>query len=137
MVVLLLGNCLWGLWISSVYYIQQEYAKDIREFFYGTKRQQSVQTSSSFNQRQYKKLVRGDKDALIPEEVLLRQGLNDVVIGGEFGDDKSVSSISRRSSGSIDESTSFADGLMDSNGAVMLEAKEWADGIRGERSACR
>jgi len=47
------GEVSLGVVDSSVYYIQSEMAMDIRQFFYGTKRQQSVQTQSSFSQRSY------------------------------------------------------------------------------------
>ncbi len=63
-----IGEISLGMVDSSVYYIQSEYAKDIREYFYGTKRQQSVQMQASFYQRQYKKLVRGEDDRLMTEE---------------------------------------------------------------------
>ncbi|MCK5083218.1 MAG: alpha-2-macroglobulin, partial [Candidatus Omnitrophica bacterium] len=64
------GEISLGIVDASVYYIQQEYAKDIREFFYGTKRRHSVQTNASFYQKQYAKLVRGEKNELISEDVL-------------------------------------------------------------------
>ena len=60
------GEISLGLVDASVYYIQEEYAKDIREFFYGTKRQQTVQLQTSFNQRSYQKLEL-DKNAKIIE----------------------------------------------------------------------
>ena len=49
-----------GLTDASVYYIQSEYAQDIRQFYYGDKKQQSIQTQASFYQRPYMKFVRGD-----------------------------------------------------------------------------
>jgi len=42
-----------GLVDSSVYYIQSEYAQDIRQFFYGQKRGHVVRTVSSFNSMRY------------------------------------------------------------------------------------
>ena len=56
------GEVSLGLVDSSVYYIQSEYAKDIRQFFYGTKRAHSVQTKASFHQRSYQKLDLYKKD---------------------------------------------------------------------------
>ena len=67
------GEVSLGLVDASVYYIQEEYVKDIREFFYGELRPLSVQTNSSFSYKQYKKLVRGDDTQLVPEDVLKMQ----------------------------------------------------------------
>ena len=55
-----------GLVDESVYYIQSDYAGDPRQFYFGEKRQQQVQTQSSFNQKGYAKLVAED-GALIDE----------------------------------------------------------------------
>lgn len=52
---------------ESVFYIQSDYAGDPRQFYFGTKRQQTTQTGSTFNQRRYVKLVRVD-DTLIDEK---------------------------------------------------------------------
>ncbi len=49
------GEMSLGLVDASVYYIQSELAKDIREFFYGKKRAHSVQTQASFHQRSYQR----------------------------------------------------------------------------------
>ena len=56
-----------GLTDAAVYYIQGEYAQDIRQFFYGDKRQQSVQTQASFYQRSFISLVRGDDGNLMTD----------------------------------------------------------------------
>lgn len=56
-----------GLTDSAVYSIQDEFAGDIRQFFYGTKRQQSVQTQTSFYQRPYVNLARDDNGMLVGE----------------------------------------------------------------------
>ncbi len=53
---------------ESVYYIQSDYAGDMRQFFYGTKRPLVVQTQSTFNQKRYLKLVEGEDKQLITEE---------------------------------------------------------------------
>jgi hypothetical protein len=42
---------------ESVFYIQQDYAADPRQFFYGTKRDQHVQTTSTMQQKNYARLV--------------------------------------------------------------------------------
>jgi uncharacterized protein YfaS (alpha-2-macroglobulin family) len=52
---------------EAVFYIQSDYAGDPRQFFYGTKRNQIVQTQSTMNQKQYAKLVAGENDQLIDE----------------------------------------------------------------------
>lgn len=53
---------------ESVYYIQSDYAGDIRQFFYGTKRPNVIQTQSTFNQKTYAKLVEGENKQLIEEQ---------------------------------------------------------------------
>ena len=59
-----------GLADESVYYIQEDYAGDPREYYFGEKRQQQVQTASTMNQKVYAKLVHGEKDQLIDERDL-------------------------------------------------------------------
>lgn len=53
---------------ESVFYIQQEYAGDPRQFFYGDKRTQHVQTRSTFQQKSYVKLVEDKDKGLIDEQ---------------------------------------------------------------------
>lgn len=43
---------------ESIFYIQQDYAGDPRQFFFGEKRGQQIRTDSSFNQRQFIRLVK-------------------------------------------------------------------------------
>ncbi|MBU4332967.1 MAG: hypothetical protein KKD07_00835, partial [Candidatus Omnitrophica bacterium] len=76
------GEVSLGIVDSSVYYIQSEYAQDIRQFFYGQKRYQSVQTQSSFNYRQYKKLVLDEKNTIIDEysQEQRRKGGKDMIV---------------------------------------------------------
>ncbi|MGH9905372.1 MAG: alpha-2-macroglobulin family protein, partial [Pyrinomonadaceae bacterium] len=54
-----------GLIDESVNYIQQDYAGDPRQFYYGQKRSQLVQTQSTFMQKSYAHLVETEKDQLI------------------------------------------------------------------------
>lgn len=54
---------------ESVFYIQQDYAGDPRQFYFGTKRQQWIQTQSTFQQKQYAKLVETEGEQLIDEKV--------------------------------------------------------------------
>jgi uncharacterized protein YfaS (alpha-2-macroglobulin family) len=53
-----------GLVDESVKYIQQDYAPDPRQFYYGQKRQHTVQTQSTFDQKPYAKLVQGENGIL-------------------------------------------------------------------------
>src|SRR6185312_6624572 len=65
-----------GLVDESVYYIQSDYAGDPRQFFYGEKRQQQIQTQSTFNQKRYAKLVEGEENQLLDvrdREEMLKQ----------------------------------------------------------------
>jgi hypothetical protein len=50
-----------GVVDQAVYAIQSDYAGDPRQFFYGTKRQNQLTLSSSFNERQYVRFVLGKK----------------------------------------------------------------------------
>ncbi|MGH7941388.1 MAG: MG2 domain-containing protein, partial [Limisphaerales bacterium] len=43
---------------ESVFYIQNDYAGDPRQFFFGTKRYQQIQTQSTMNQKTYTRLVK-------------------------------------------------------------------------------
>ena len=42
---------------ESVYYIQQEYAGDPRQFYYGAKRPHAMQMQSTLNLKRYSRLV--------------------------------------------------------------------------------
>jgi uncharacterized protein YfaS (alpha-2-macroglobulin family) len=59
-----------GLMDDSVHYIQQNYAADPRQFFYGAMRRQQVQTSSTFQQKSFTKLIVGKDKQLIDEAQL-------------------------------------------------------------------
>src|SRR2546422_3822941 len=61
-----------GLVDESVFYIQQDYAGDPRQFYFGSKRPQIVQTQSTMNQKGYAKLVEGEKEQLIDDRELER-----------------------------------------------------------------
>ncbi|MCU0784099.1 MAG: MG2 domain-containing protein [Verrucomicrobia bacterium] len=56
-----------GLVDESVFYIQSDYAGDPRQFYFGTKRGQQVQTQATMNQKGYAKLVVGDNEQLLDE----------------------------------------------------------------------
>ena len=66
-----------GLFDESVKYIQQDYAGDPRQFYYGAKRGQMVQIQSSFNQKAYVKLAEGLNKLLVDEKTLAQQRLRD------------------------------------------------------------
>ncbi|MDX6611737.1 MAG: alpha-2-macroglobulin, partial [Blastocatellia bacterium] len=69
---------------ESVTYIQQDYAGDPRQFYYGSKRGQLVQTQSTFNQKEYAKLVEGLDKQLVTEDILEAQRLKEE--GRSFSD---------------------------------------------------
>src|SRR5262249_3849066 len=85
-----------GLVDESVYYIQSDYAGDPRQFYFGSKRSQQVQTQSTFQHKSYTKLVPGENEQLLDEWEKERRS-------GEIADEKD-----------------FANGnaLADSDGAV-------------------
>lgn len=68
-----IGELALGLVDASVYYIQSEYAPDIRQYFYGDKRAHSVTTQTSFYRRRYIRFVRDNQDNLITEEEKFRR----------------------------------------------------------------
>ena len=57
-----------GVTDAAIYYIQDEFAPDIRKFFYGDKKQLSIQTQASFYQRPYTLLMRGENGELITDQ---------------------------------------------------------------------
>ncbi|MFY9609864.1 MAG: alpha-2-macroglobulin family protein [Blastocatellia bacterium] len=59
-----------GMVDESVFYIQKDYAGDPREFYYGRKRLQIVQTTSTFQHKQYLKLVEGATRQLIDDRLV-------------------------------------------------------------------
>ena len=64
-----------GLFDESVKYIQQDLAGDPRQFYYGTKRAETIQTQSTFSQKSYARLVEGTDKQLIDERMLEQQRL--------------------------------------------------------------
>jgi uncharacterized protein YfaS (alpha-2-macroglobulin family) len=54
-----------GMFDESIKYIQQDYAGDPRQFYYGSKRGHAVQTQSTFNQKSYARLIEVKKGQLI------------------------------------------------------------------------
>jgi uncharacterized protein YfaS (alpha-2-macroglobulin family) len=70
-----------GLFDESVKYIQQDYAGDPRQFYYGTKRAETIQTQSTFNQKAYARLVEGADKQLIDERALEQQRIAGLYAG--------------------------------------------------------
>ena len=102
-----------GLFDESVKYIQQDYAGDPRQFYYGAKRGQMVQTQSSFNQKSYVKLTEGLNKLPVDERILAAERFRD---GKEkdapFERLQSMSELERRQSGSLGGAKNFQlDGL--------------------------
>jgi uncharacterized protein YfaS (alpha-2-macroglobulin family) len=64
---------------ESVKYIQQDYAGDPRQFYYGSKRSQTVQTQSTFSQKSYLRLVEVTKGRLVDSKVATENEDDEVV----------------------------------------------------------
>jgi alpha-2-macroglobulin len=71
-----------GLADESVYYIQQDYAADPRQFYYGAKRPLLIHTQSTFQQKSYAKLVEGADKKLIDERISMLRDKDEVARGG-------------------------------------------------------
>jgi uncharacterized protein YfaS (alpha-2-macroglobulin family) len=59
-----------GLVDESVFYIQQDYAGDVRKFYYGSKRGHAVQTQSTMSQKSYQRFVEGKDKQLIDDRLI-------------------------------------------------------------------
>ena len=59
---------------ESIFYIQQDYTEDPRKFYYGSKRSNLINTSSTLTQKPYLKLVEDEKKQLIDERLLGAKG---------------------------------------------------------------
>ena len=111
-----------GLIDESVKYIQQDYAGDPRQFYYGAKRAQTIQTQSTFNQKSYARLVEGTDKRLIDERALAQQRLQQALANGDDKDrfDREMT----RPSGTLQRSYSTIGGAAASvvvDGAVLSE----------------
>ena len=62
---------------ESVSYIQEDYASDPRQFFYGSKRGNTIQTQSTFYQKNYLRLVETEGQQLIDDRTLKRAGIQE------------------------------------------------------------
>ena len=91
-----------GMFDESVKYIQQDYAGDPRQFYYGSKRGQMVQIQSTFNQKVYMKLVEGLDKNLIDEKVRDLQRGRDVAEGdAPYNRLQSLADLEMRPSGTL------------------------------------
>ena len=120
-----------GLIDQSVSYIQSDYAGDPRQFYYGSKRGQLVQTSSSFNQKAYTQLVD------VGQGVLRDQRLEDDVARVQGGGEKlerlgANSEYASRPSGTLSAPTtgsvSEAVDVVSVGGAQVFRGQRRADG---------
>ena len=68
---------------QSVQYIQQDYAGDPRQFYYGLKRAHSVQTQSTLNQKSYARLVEVEGQLRDRKDVGAKEDDNEVLRGLE------------------------------------------------------
>jgi uncharacterized protein YfaS (alpha-2-macroglobulin family) len=71
-----------GLIDESVKYIQQDYAGDPRQFYFGSKRGHMVQTQSTFNHKSYSSLAEVEKGKLIDRKQLMRNEEDEMARGG-------------------------------------------------------
>ncbi len=115
-----------GLIDESVTYIQQDYAGDPRQFYYGTKRGQLVQTQSTFQQKAYTRLVETVKGQLIDSRSQNEKDENRRQAGAEFGAGRSGALGGARSDmaaapSAVSESVTVMDGL--SNRVMQEKAK--------------
>jgi len=58
---------------DAVSYIQSDYAGDPRQFYYGTKREEWVHTQATMQHKTYTKLIVGEKEQLIDDEIARQQ----------------------------------------------------------------
>ncbi|MGI8897267.1 MAG: alpha-2-macroglobulin family protein, partial [Pyrinomonadaceae bacterium] len=72
-----------GLIDESVTYIQQDYAGDPRQFYFGSKRGHIVQTQSTFNHKSYTRLVEVAKSRLIDYRQVGRNEEDESRAGGK------------------------------------------------------
>lgn len=126
-----------GLIDESVKYIQQDYAGDPRQFYYGQKRAQTVQTQSTFSQKSYARLAEGTNKQLTDDLITARQRSQYGVAGkdenGVFREEErkvfanvAIDSASRADSIGLPKSRPMAVG-----GVVMKNT----DGFFGARNA--
>ncbi len=92
---------------ESVFYIQSYYAGDPREFYFGDKRSQAIQTQSTFNIKRYARLVKGENDQLMDERDLGLRDREAGVRGGQRFSDSSGNEMNSRLDGRMEMSKSM------------------------------
>jgi uncharacterized protein YfaS (alpha-2-macroglobulin family) len=125
-----------GLVDESVYQIQSELSGDPRKFFFGSKRQNATQTRSTFQQKRYIKLVKGNKGQLIDEKIA-RSQMHDLTLkdeGKSFQDRDDISRLEGRAGGlssfsSVDPGMTGGKRMVAKSSApmAMMEADSFAD----------
>jgi uncharacterized protein YfaS (alpha-2-macroglobulin family) len=96
-----------GLVDESVFYIQEDLAGDPRSFYYGTKRGQSVQTQSTFQQKAYVKLLAGADRQLVNARDQERAAFRNVSTDGVAFSQLQVMGDLQRSAGSVSETVTI------------------------------
>jgi uncharacterized protein YfaS (alpha-2-macroglobulin family) len=134
-----------GLTDESVYYIQQDYASDPRQFYYGVKRPLLVQTQSTFQQKSYAKLVEGADKNLIDdrERISMQQEKDEAAQGfiaeygvaggryyGKFG---SIGGIANRDIRTRRSEVADSSGVVEFNEGALKRRGDYAFASAGER----
>jgi uncharacterized protein YfaS (alpha-2-macroglobulin family) len=96
-----------GMVDESVFYIQKDVAGDPRQFYYGTKRNQYVQTMSTFQQKTYAKLVAGAEQQLVNERDQERAAFSRSREDSPFSRLELMADLQRSPAGSISESVTI------------------------------
>jgi uncharacterized protein YfaS (alpha-2-macroglobulin family) len=125
-----------GLIDESVKYIQQDYAGDPRQFYYGEKRVHTVQMQSTFNQKSYARLVEGTDKRITDDLIIARQRAQTGVTGKD--DNGVVRDKEQRPSGTlIIDGVSRADsaGLAKSTPGAITESVTVSNVFAGARNA--
>lgn len=109
-----------GLVDESVFYIQSDYAGDPRQFYYGEKRGQHVQTQATMNQKGYAKLVVGDNKQLLDERDFERQKItrDRRQAGAEYYDEDSSANRLDEKKGAARRELFAASGAMGGGGGA-------------------
>jgi uncharacterized protein YfaS (alpha-2-macroglobulin family) len=123
-----------GMVDESVYYIQQDYAGDPRRFYYGSKRQQRVQTVSTFQQKNYAKLVEGTNNQLVDDRSLIGRDSDRLQLYKELAKDSNGVS-ERARSGQIGGMSESATVTADSMSLLNLQAEQRALPLNGRMAA--
>jgi uncharacterized protein YfaS (alpha-2-macroglobulin family) len=125
-----------GLFDESVKYIQQDYAGDPRQFYYGSKRSQTVQTQSTFNQKSYLQLVEVGKGRLVDrKEVGQEEDDESGIAAGEGGGSRRGGNVGGVAYDSV--SRADAPSPADVRPSGTLSSPKSISGLRGAESRYR